>query len=101
MYYQVENTTVRLLGSMHRLPKSNPEVPAWVDEAYRWCEVLYIEHDFKAMLPLLRRTDGGSLGSELPKPTWSALQSRWPAHAAPIDALKPWTEIRSFPRTPS
>jgi uncharacterized protein YbaP (TraB family) len=92
MYFEFDKTNVRLVGSMHRLPTDYPEIPAWVNDAYRWCEVLYIEHDAVSMRPFILRKDGGSLRNQLPEYIWNALQCRWPTDGTilPIDALKPW-----------
>jgi uncharacterized protein YbaP (TraB family) len=92
MYFEFDKTNVRLLGSMHRLPKDHPEIPQWVDQAYQWCEALYIEHDAVKMRPLILRKDGRNLRDQIPEELWSALEARWPKDGSvpAINSFKPW-----------
>jgi uncharacterized protein len=44
MYFEIEGSSVRLAGTMHRIPKGRP-LPPWVHDAISWARIIYIEHD--------------------------------------------------------
>ncbi|MCE9523785.1 MAG: TraB/GumN family protein [Alphaproteobacteria bacterium] len=66
MYYQVEDTNLRIAGSMHLVPRDHPNLPGWVEEAFNWAEELTFETDIRNILPFLQRTDGSTLRDSLP-----------------------------------
>jgi len=43
MYYQVEGTNLRVLGTMHAFPVENINMPSWIWDGFDWCEVLFFE----------------------------------------------------------
>lgn len=49
MYYQVEGTNLRVLGSMHRFTVNEP-IPKWAEGAFNWAEFLVFEHNQKIFL---------------------------------------------------
>ena len=50
MLFQIQDTNIRLAGSMHVVPSGQP-IPDWVESAYRWSSALYLEHDEQALTP--------------------------------------------------
>ena len=44
MYFEIEGSSVRLGGTMHRVPKGRP-LAHWVNDAICWARVIYLEHD--------------------------------------------------------
>jgi hypothetical protein len=44
MYFEIEGSSVRLAGTMHRVPKGRP-LAHWVNDAISWARVIYLEHD--------------------------------------------------------
>ena len=44
MYFEIEGSSVRLAGTMHRVPNARP-LPPWVHDAISWPRIIYIEHD--------------------------------------------------------
>jgi hypothetical protein len=42
MHFQIDNTSVRILGSTHNLPRTLPNLPQWVWEAFGWCNDLIL-----------------------------------------------------------
>lgn len=73
VYYQIGNTNVRLAGSMHLVPKGSP-LPSWVQDAYQWSRVLYLEHDVRAFSEELSRPAAQSLQERLPADIWAQLE---------------------------
>lgn len=99
MYYQFSGTNVRLLGSMHLFPASNPRMPAWVPQAFDWSQALIFESDANAILPYLNREAGTSLQADLPVEVWRRLDASWPSAGplAPFDELLPWAVLMVAP----
>ncbi|RFU46669.1 TraB/GumN family protein [Paraburkholderia sp. DHOC27] len=95
MYFQLTGTHVRLLGSMHLFPASNPRLPAWVPNAFEWAETLVFESDALAILPYLKRDAGTSLEHELPADVWRRLDPSWPTAGplAPLSELHAWAAL--------
>ncbi|MGJ7495571.1 hypothetical protein ACSFA8_10870 [Variovorax sp. RT4R15] len=52
MYYEIESTQTRILGSMHFFPEGEI-MPAWVDAAYGWAEQVWFEHNVAEFIPLM------------------------------------------------
>jgi hypothetical protein len=70
MYFDIEESRVRLGGTMHGVPTGRP-LATWVDDAISWARVIYLEHD-------KQESDGGMF-----KPVWSMpigqrLPRSWP-----------------------
>jgi uncharacterized protein YbaP (TraB family) len=99
MYFQFSGTNVRLLGSMHLFPASNPRMPVWVSQAFDWSEALIFESDALAILPFLKREPGTSLEQDLPVEVWRRLDASWPSVGplAPLSELRPWAALMVAP----
>ena len=44
MYFEIKGSSVRLAGTMHRVPKGRP-LAHWVNDGIGWARVIYLEHD--------------------------------------------------------
>lgn len=81
MYYQVERTNVRILGSMHLVPAEHPDLPGWVWSAYEWSELLAFEHDIALVPWVMNLPDGQTLDNRLPPFLLERLKAAWPANS--------------------
>src|ERR1700691_2450463 len=95
VYYQVRDTNVRLLGTLHVFPHDRPKMPAWVTEAYTWSKALVFESDPPSLLPYFKSCDGSKLHSVMPSSMFNALKTFWPTVGplVPLDDLKPWGAV--------
>lgn len=58
MYYEISGHNVRILGSLHVFPVGDHLLPAWVQHAYGWAQILTREHDSAGLDPYRREADG-------------------------------------------
>lgn len=95
MYFQLFGTNVRLLGSMHMFPAANPNMPAWVAQAYEWSESLVFESDPSTILPLFKSQAGQSLKGLLSPEVLSVLEAFWPTNGplSPLNEMRPWAAL--------
>lgn len=70
MYLQIEGSSVRLGGTMHRVPTGRP-LATWVDDAISWARVIYLEHD-------KQESDWGMFAPVWSKPIGQRLPRSWP-----------------------
>jgi uncharacterized protein YbaP (TraB family) len=95
MYYQVEGSNLRVLGTMHGFPVENTNMPSWVWDGFNWCEDLVFEApdprydtDFDSVATLPKGTTLKQLMS--PK-SWRELKAIVPEHKKDkLLYLKPW-----------
>jgi uncharacterized protein len=82
MYYQIDGTSVRIAGSLHRVPAESPQLPGWVSQAYEWSEHLGFEHDASSseMRAAMVLPPGETVAQRLPKPLYDRVASLWPVH---------------------
>lgn len=90
MLFRIDNTNVRLAGSLHFVPIGMP-VPAWVDQTYSWSRNLYLEADAQAAVPLCLLQPGQTSEQLLPPDVWQSLNSVWKPHLGQLSSLKLWT----------
>lgn len=96
MYYQIENTNVRLAGSMHIVPRGSP-LPSWAQDAYQWCTELCLEADLGAGLGDGRfLPNGQSAQTRFLADTWALIKNEMPDE--PVERLKPWTIVLGIAR---
>ena len=76
MYFEIEGSSVRLAGTMHRVPKGRP-LAQWVNDAIGWARVIYLEHD-KQESDRCRNTPPGSqaLAKRLPN-SWPRIERKY------------------------
>ena len=70
MYFEIEGSSVRLAGTMHRVPIGRP-LATWVDDAISWARVIYLEHD-------KQESDWGMFAPVWSKPIGQRLPRSWP-----------------------
>jgi uncharacterized protein len=99
MYYEVVGSSVRLAGSLHRLPATAPTLPEWVVDAYTWTEEVVLEADSSTALQHFWRADNSSMEDSLPTPVWQALSGIWPKSGplANLRSLKQWAALMTLP----
>lgn len=97
MYFEIPDTNVRVLGSMHMIPSGAEAVPAWAQAAYDWCEDMVIESDPPSLLKFAR-TDSPTLQMQLKPRVWAAVQNAWPAVGplTPLEQVRPWAALLFF-----
>jgi len=93
MYFAIPDTKLRVLGSVHVFPSGNAGAPAWVHEAYAWCELLVHEHEVGALLPFMGAAR--PLHEVLNAETWHALAEALPNDQAreAFDSWHPWAAL--------
>ncbi|MCA1325783.1 TraB/GumN family protein [Herbaspirillum sp. alder98] len=90
MYFQIDNTTVRVLGSIHLFPANVPEVPRWARDAYAWADELVFETDWGAIGDEFTLPQGQSLSDHVPKNVWEWLVAHWPAELGELHRTPAW-----------
>lgn len=90
MYFQIDNTNVRVLGSIHVFPVNVPEVPRWARDAYTWAEELAFETDWAAIGDEFNLPHGQALSDHLPKDVWERLVANWSADLGELHRTPAW-----------
>lgn len=100
MYYEIEGTSTRILGSIHLYPKDASPVPIRVGLAYEWAEKLCIEHEAQALQPHLFLPPRSDLAVFLPQRTWEILSRLRPStfDESVLRTLKPWAAFMVLAR---
>jgi uncharacterized protein YbaP (TraB family) len=93
MYFELEGSSVRLAGTMHRVPKGRP-LARWVNDAIGWARVIYLEHD-KQESDRCRYAPPGSqpLAQRLPH-SWPRIERKYPfdrVRLAHLSRLRPFS----------
>jgi len=70
MYFQIEGSTVRLGGTMHRVPKGH-SLASWTHDAITWARLIYLEHD-------KHESDQGRFAPPGSQPITRRLPHSWP-----------------------
>jgi uncharacterized protein YbaP (TraB family) len=104
MLFQIDDTDVRLAGSMHVVPRGK-SIPAWVESTYRWSKVLYLEHNEQALTPRLFLPVDETAEQLLPPDVWQRLTAVWPARFPSLARWKLWMipsllALSTVPRDP-
>jgi uncharacterized protein YbaP (TraB family) len=100
MYYEITNTRVRILGSIHLYPREGAPPPGRIDAAYRWAARLCIEHSPADFPPLMKLPAGEDLERLSPARTWKYLVDLMPADAdlTALRGLKLWGAFLALAR---
>jgi uncharacterized protein YbaP (TraB family) len=88
MYYEIQGTTTRILGSMHLFPRGMTAVPPRVEAACKWADKLCIEHTGQKLQPFTLLPEGQDLQSVISARTWEIL-GRLIAEGTSIDGIRP------------
>jgi hypothetical protein len=91
MYYQVEGTNLRVLGSIHEFPVENRNMPKWVWNGFNWCEGLFFEGNGEALGTVGFSDDGFTLKQKLPRDLWDGVITFWVPERAML--VKPWVTM--------
>lgn len=91
-YFEIEGSSVRLAGTMHRVPKGRP-LAHWVHDAISWARLIYLEHD-KQESDRCRYAPPGSqpLAQRLPH-SWPRIERKYPfdrVHVEHLSRLRPF-----------
>lgn len=70
MYFEIEDSNVRVGGTMHRVPRGQP-LAHWVHDAIRWASLIYLEHSKE-------ESDQGRYASWKSRPLVQRLRRSWP-----------------------
>ncbi|ADU36969.1 TraB/GumN family protein [Variovorax paradoxus] len=100
MYYEIANTSTRILGSIHLYPRDGAPPPSRIEAAYQWAKKLCIEHNGADFPPLMRLPVGQDLEQLIPPRTWQYLIDLMPpgADLTALRALKLWGAFLSLAR---
>ena len=88
MYYQIGRTNLRLAGALHQVPADCPDLPGWVEQAYRWAEDIMLEHELNSADFLFAANGGSSLKEKLSPALWAQLHEVW--RGSPLDRQTLW-----------
>jgi uncharacterized protein YbaP (TraB family) len=89
MYFEIEGSTVRLAGTMHRVPKTR-DLASWVPNAIDAARLIYIEHEEGASTQgRLASQWSPRLAQRLPR-SWPRIESKFPrATTLQLNTLNP------------
>ncbi|WP_075256157.1 TraB/GumN family protein [Herbaspirillum camelliae] len=93
MYFQIDNTNVRVLGSIHFFPENVPGVPRWALEAYDWAEEIALEVDWSNVGDLFSLPEGESFANQVPADVWTWLEAHWPPAYGELGRKPAWFVI--------
>ena len=100
MYFQIDNSAVRIAGSCHDFPRELPDIPQWLMDAYSWCEDLILESN-----PLGNPDAANHLFGDVPlrkqigTRTWLQLALHWPRFwmISRMHRMKSWAVVAHIP----
>jgi uncharacterized protein YbaP (TraB family) len=92
MYFEIEGSSVRLAGTMHRVPKGRP-LAQWVNDAIGWARVIYLEHDKQESDRCRYAAPGAQpLAQRLPH-SWPRIERKYPFDRVRLEYL---SRLRPF-----
>lgn len=95
MYYEVIDTNIRILGSMHMIPADAETMPDWVFKAYEWSESLVFESDPSTILSHVVEKESSSWHKLLSPSSFASLKRQWPSNGnfPEIETVFPWAAM--------
>src|ERR1700691_5994234 len=92
MYFEIEGSSVRLAGTMHRVPRGRT-LAHWVNDAISWARIIYLEHD-KQESDRCRNAPPGSqcIAQRLPH-SWPRIERKYPFDRVRLEYL---SRLRPF-----
>jgi uncharacterized protein YbaP (TraB family) len=93
MYFQIDNTNVRVLGSMHFFPETVPGVPRWALDAYEWADDIALEVDWTNVGDLFTLSEGELLADYVSADIWAWLNAHWPPEYGELARKPAWLAI--------
>jgi len=89
MLYQIEDSPLKIMGTMHVFPDGNASLPDWVEHGYRDAEVVWSEHDWQEARKYDLLPPDQSLKQLLPKKAWDNLLLLFPGREQEISRWRP------------
>jgi uncharacterized protein YbaP (TraB family) len=83
MLYQVEGTTLRILGSMHLVPPGKKDWVEPVRRAFDWADEIYLEMT-AASASAVTTTPAKLSAAQLPSELQAQVAQIWPKHLPPV-----------------
>lgn len=96
MYFEIPNSNIRVVGSMHRVPPDEASMPEWIVSAYEWCEELIMEADTTDAISYMKQPPAGTLQEKLTPDTWAQLGEIWKL-PIPLEEMRPWAVLLIAP----
>jgi uncharacterized protein len=94
MYYEIDGTNVRIMGSVHKFPAAASDPPKWIEGAYGWANRIVVEvnPDPAVFQRRARFPAGDRLSNHLSVATVARLNALWAGTLAPaeVEEIKPW-----------
>lgn len=99
MYYQIAETNIRIMGSIHMFPVGKSEVPAWAVGAFEWADEIVFEADAPKAIPFFKSVSNEDLHDALTPAAWAYLSSIWPTDGPlhKLNAIRPWAALLVAP----
>jgi uncharacterized protein YbaP (TraB family) len=100
LYFQIDQTAVRIASTVHDFPRESPDLPRWLSDAFDWCEDLILESSPFANPDAATHFFGDSpLRKLVGFDTWLALCMRWPRFCLgrKMYKMKPWAALSLMP----
>lgn len=99
MYYQIAETNIRIMGSIHMFPAGRSEVPAWAVGAFDWADEIVFEADSPKAIPFFKSKSNENLHDALTPAAWAYLSSIWPTDGPlhNLNAIRPWAVLLVAP----
>ena len=95
MYYEVVNTNVRFMGSMHLIPANIEKMPEWVFEAYEWSDSIVFECDPSTILAHISEKESSNWHKLLSAPSFDLLKKQWISNdnIPTLEKVHPWAAL--------
>jgi uncharacterized protein len=99
MYYQIAETNIRIMGSIHMFPVGRSDVPTWALGAFDWADEIVFEADSAKAIPFFKSKSNEDLRDALTPLAWAYLLSIWPADGplCNLNAIRPWAALLVAP----
>lgn len=90
MYFEITDTNVRLLGTLHLFPKHVSALPRWAEDVYEWADELIFEMDWTAIGDVFTVPVGQSIERLVSPEIRKGVEKVWPAEYADLKTSPPW-----------
>lgn len=99
MYYEIIETNIRIMGSIHAFPSGNLEIPAWAINAFEWADEIVFEADTSKAIPFFKSRSNEDLHDAITPAAWSYLSSVWPTDGPlhKLNEIRPWAALLVVP----
>jgi uncharacterized protein YbaP (TraB family) len=92
MYYEIVDTTVRIMGGVHVFPPAVAQLPRWAADAANWADEYWFEMNNAEVGDTFRVPPERSCTTLLSNALLNEVASRWPTGQAftPLESTPPW-----------